>query len=88
MNPTRRRVIRQAAFKLVRRLLTSCPACGSPGWAQTGTEKGLPCGVCGEPTELVRHEIFGCPYCHHCAMQPRSDGRRFANDAQCPSCNP
>ena len=88
MNPTRRRVIRQAAFKLVRRLLTSCPACGAPGWGQTGTEKGLPCCVCGEPTEMVNREILGCASCHHSATQPRSDGRRFASAPQCPSCNP
>lgn len=88
MNPTRQRIIRQAAFKLVRRLCTLCPACGTPGWGQTETEKGLPCRVCGEPTELVRHEIFGCAYCHHLAMQPRSDGQQFADDGQCPFCNP
>lgn len=88
MNPTRRSVIRKAAFKLARRLLGLCPACGAPGWGQTGTEIGLPCAVCGEPTELVRHEIFGCAYCHHCAAQARSDGQLVADEAQCPLCNP
>lgn len=88
MNPTRRKVIRQVAIKLVRRLCKLCPACGAPGWGQTGTEIGLPCGVCGEPTELVNWEIFGCASCHHRATQPRSDGRRLADEAQCPLCNP
>jgi len=88
MNPTRRRVIRQAAIKLVRRLCTGCPACGAPGWGQTGTEIGLPCSTCGEPTEMVNREVFGCASCHHRATQPRSDGQRLADQAQCPQCNP
>lgn len=88
MNPTRRRVIRQVAIKLVRRLCTGCPACGAPGWGQTGTEIGLPCSTCGEPTEIVNQDVFGCASCHHRATQPRSDGQRLADEAQCPLCNP
>jgi hypothetical protein len=88
MNPTRRRVIRQAAIKLVRRLCAPCPACGAPGWGQTGTEIGLPCRTCGEPTELISREIFGCTCCHHRAAHPRSDGQQVADEAQCPLCNP
>jgi len=88
MNPTRRRVIRQVAIKLVRRLCTGCPACGAPGWGQTGTEIGLPCSTCGEPTEMVNRELLGCASCHYSAAQPRSDGQRLADEAQCPLCNP
>ena len=88
MNPTRRRVIRRAAIKLVRRLCAPCPACGAPGWGQTGTEIGLPCRTCGEPTELISREVFGCASCHYSAAQPRSDGQQVADEAQCPLCNP
>ncbi len=88
VNPTRQRAIRRVAFRLARRLASLCPACGTPGWGITGTEKGLPCRGCGTPTEWVKHEIFGCAQCDCTDARPRRDGRREAEEGQCPLCNP
>jgi len=88
VNPTRQKAIRRAAFRLARRLASLCPSCGTPGWGGTGVERGLPCKACGTPTELVRHEIFGCARCDHKAIKPRDDGLHYAEDNFCPSCNP
>ena len=88
VNPTRQRAIRRVAFRLARRLASPCPACGAPGWGITTTEKGLPCRGCGAPTEWVKHEIFGCARCDCTDARPRSDGRREAEEGQCPLCNP
>ena len=88
VNPARRKVIRRAAFRLARRLSTHCPSCGSPGWGRVGSEKGLPCGYCHTPTEMIKHEIFGCPKCDHKEIKPPSDGREYAEQGQCPYCNP
>ena len=48
-NPTRRRAIRQLAFRLVRRVASPCPACRAPGWGPVDTTAGLPCRDCAWP---------------------------------------
>ena len=87
-NPTRMRSIRRLAFKLARRLATPCPSCSAPGWGQTGTVKGLPCALCGAPTEMVRHELFGCAACDHREERSRRDGLQRTPPQNCPLCNP
>jgi len=88
VNPTRQTAIRQVAFRLARRLAALCPSCGTPGWGGTGVERGLPCKACGAPTELVKHEIFGCTRCDHKAVKPRDDALPYAEENFCPCCNP
>ena len=88
LNPTRMAAIRRLGVRLVRRLASRCPACGSPGWGLHSRRSGLPCGCCGCPTELTRLELWGCPSCDHSEERPRSDGRLEADPAHCPRCNP
>ncbi len=88
VNPTRQKAIRRLAFRLARRLAWLCPSCGTPGWGRTGVARGLPCGSCGAPTELIKHEIFGCARCDHQNLKVRADGLHFAEPSQCPCCNP
>lgn len=88
LNPTRMTAIRQLAFRLARRLATPCPACAAPGWGQTGTVKGLPCELCGTPTEMVRLEVFSCVACGHSEEKPRSDLITQTSPQYCPYCNP
>lgn len=87
-NPTPMASIRQLAFRLVRRIATPCPRCGSPGWGRVGSEPGLPCGWCGLPTALTPVERLGCPGCGHQAPQPRRDGLLHADSQHCQHCNP
>lgn len=87
-NPTRMRSIRRLAFKLARRLATQCPSCEAPGWGRTGTVKGLPCELCRTPTDMVRHDVFGCAVCDHIEEKPRRDGLQEAPAQNCPFCNP
>ena len=87
-NPTRMASIRRLAFRLVRRIRTPCPSCGSPGWGLVGREPGLPCGGCGLPTALLRAEIHGCAHCDHRAEVPRRDGLLRADSQHCAPCNP
>lgn len=88
LNPTRMTAIRRLAFKLARRLATPCPACAAPGWGQTGTVKGLPCELCGAPTNMVRLELFSCAACSHSEERPRRDGLTQTSPQYCPECNP
>ncbi len=87
-NPTRMASIRRLAFRLVRRLGSACPRCGSPGWGRIGLVHGLPCGWCGQPTDQVVAEQLGCPACSHQEQRPRSDGRTTADPGYCLVCNP
>ncbi len=87
-NPTRRAAIRALAFRLVRRIARPCPSCGAPGWGRCDGLVGLPCTWCGQPTERLRAEVWGCAACGHRAEKPRPDGRRTADPGDCPHCNP
>lgn len=87
-NPTRMGSIRELAFRLIRRIGQSCPACGTPGWGQIERLPGLPCQDCGQPTPLLRTEVLGCSQCGHQQYRGRPDGRSSADPAHCPSCNP
>ncbi|GCE29835.1 hypothetical protein KDA_53190 [Dictyobacter alpinus] len=88
MNPTRRRVLSQLAEQLAQRLACLCPHCATPGWGVVDHELGLPCGWCGQPTELLRAVIFGCPACSYREHHGRPDGLQHADAGQCPFCNP
>lgn len=88
MNPTRMSTIAELAVKLCRRLLEECPACKAPGWGMVGTEKGLLCGYCSFPTEMISSEIHGCVLCDHSEITSRPDGLTFASPKYCGRCNP
>lgn len=87
-NPTRMAVIQQLAFRLARRLATTCPACATPGWGRTGVVDGLPCELCDEATSMTRCEVFGCVVCAYREDRPRGDRRQTAPPQYCPECNP
>lgn len=88
LNPTRMAAIRHLACRLTRRLATPCPSCAAPGWGRTGALKGLPCELCGRPTEMARCEVFGCIACSHSEERPRADGLIETSAQYCPYCNP
>lgn len=88
MNPTRMASIARLAARLCARIATACPHCAAPGYGQTDIETGLPCAWCGCPSDLVRHEIFGCVACDHREHRPRPDGLEFADPGRCSRCNP
>jgi ribosomal protein L37E len=88
MNPTRMRQLRALATQLAERLSTPCPSCSTPGFGRTHAHFGLPCSECGEPTEMVRAEVWSCAACHFEQEHPRSDGRVEADPGACPHCNP
>ncbi len=88
MNPMRQAVLRDLADRLAQRLAARCPQCGAPGWGVVDVVRGLPCELCGQETEGVREEVYGCPRCELRHSRPRKDGRRQADARDCPFCNP
>lgn len=88
LNPTRMSEIAELARQLAHRLATPCPACRAPGWGLVNSEKGLPCEYCDRPTELIKHEVFGCVLCDHKERRQRPDGLEKAPQMRCGLCNP
>ncbi len=86
-NPMRRETIARAAGDLAQKLMSLCPACGSPGFWSVERIPGLPCEECGAPTNETRAEIQGCRKCPHRVTNVR-EGSRHAPAARCPRCNP
>lgn len=88
LNPTRMTSLAVLAERLAQRLARACPACSAPGFGRVGVQTGLPCEACGEPTEMVAAEVFGCVACDHRDERARSDGMKRAPARSCPECNP
>lgn len=88
VNPLRMASIRKLAIRLARRIATTCPGCGLPGWGRTDVVVGLPCESCGSATENILREVFTCVKCSHKEELPRRDGVGCATVRYCPFCNP
>ena len=86
-NPTRQRVIVQAAHNLVAKLQSHCPRCHLPGFWLSQHTPGLPCRVCFKPTRLPVEEIWQCPACQLQEAR-RLQLKQFADPAHCDACNP
>jgi hypothetical protein len=86
-NPTRMDNIRLAAEDLTKKLLSLCPACGTPGFWVVETIAGLPCSECGAPTRELRAEVCGCVKCSHRLTRERTEPR-YADPGRCDYCNP
>lgn len=88
MNPTRMHFIRELGSRLLVRLKSKCPDCGVPGWGVVLKKAGLPCGICGLPTDMILHEVKICSACNHTEESGRSDNLKFADPTYCANCNP
>ncbi len=86
-NPTRMAAIERAARDLVRRYLSKCPDCASPGFDVTERVSGLPCACCGEPTRVIQTEVLSCTQCAHRLERPATT-ETTADPGRCDGCNP
>lgn len=87
-NPSRMKVIQHCAQKFGHRIASVCSNCAAPGWGIVDVERGLPCSVCCNPSNLVKSEIFGCVRCDFRTHAERSDGITTAEQIYCSYCNP
>lgn len=88
MNPTRMAVIAETAERFARELASTCPACGACWFRVTESMPGLPCELCGWPTESIRAYQRTCMECAHEASSPRPDGKHSEDPLHCGNCNP
>ncbi len=87
-NPTRMKIIEQATRKLVNKVKSLCPHCGTPGYGVVEAVKGLPCEVCGMPTRSTLKHIYRCQKCNF-QMEKEFPLGKMAEDPQyCDFCNP
>lgn len=87
-NPTRMKNIEQAAVDLIKNIKSACPECATPGFAVIDVVRGLPCGGCGQKTDLpltVVRECQKCKFKHH---YPYSESKTYADPGTCGYCNP
>ncbi len=87
MNPTRMATIRRATENLIRRILSECPRCESPGFWAVERIAGLPCRDCKGATFEGQAERWACVRCDHFELRDLNAGL-LADPARCPSCNP
>ncbi|MBD1845520.1 hypothetical protein H6F89_19320 [Cyanobacteria bacterium FACHB-63] len=87
-NPTRMKAIEQATRDLVEKLKQCCPNCLTPGFTVSTVKRGLPCGWCGSPTDLVLAETYQCQKCGFEQDRLYPDEKRTAEPMYCSYCNP
>lgn len=87
-NPTRMDNITSAAEDLVRKLTSLCPACSAPGFELAERIPGLPCELCGTPTNVPVEEINRCQKCGYERARQLDGESAVASAARCPRCNP
>jgi hypothetical protein len=88
MNPTRMNNIASLAEKLVKRIISCCPACHTPGFGKILLSGNLCCEACGTPTELFKRKVLNCLKCDFKSYLAREDGLFRASQQYCPYCNP
>jgi hypothetical protein len=87
-NPSRRKVINEAAQQLLAKLNNHCHACGMPGFGLTQIRPGLPCEECKTPTRLTKSKIESCQICGYQLESLYPNGAMHANPMHCDVCNP
>ncbi|MBV1709256.1 MAG: hypothetical protein CVU94_06725 [Firmicutes bacterium HGW-Firmicutes-19] len=86
-NPTRMKNIELATKDLVKKLNNFCPKCGFYGFVVSDVLKGLPCGLCGLPSDLTKKYIYSCHKCSHKEEEVHPHGE-VASPQYCHNCNP
>ncbi len=87
-NPTRMKMIGATAERFAAELIRTCPRCSHFYFRITSAVPGLPCGLCGSPTESVRSFVRHCRHCDFTTEEPRTDGKQVEGPQFCGHCNP
>ncbi len=87
-NPTRMKVIEKAGKKLVKKLLSKCPDCSTPGYDVIKVNSGLPCGQCGFPTKSTLSHLLGCLKCGYTETKFKPNSKEIEDPMYCDRCNP
>lgn len=86
-NPTRMKIILEAARQLVNNIKSQCPKCKTPGFVVTGHVAGLPCRLCNTPTNSPEVFVYTCSKCAH-TEERRNSIKEYEDPQYCQFCNP
>jgi hypothetical protein len=87
-NPTRMKVIGKAAIKLADKINSLCPECATPGFDVTFAKPGLPCELCGFPTQSTFSFLYTCVKCGYTKEEKYPNGKQTEDPMHCDLCNP
>ncbi|QOY38466.2 DUF6671 family protein [Anaerobacillus isosaccharinicus] len=87
-NPIRMSNIKLATLDLVSKMNSLCPNCQTPGFEVIEVKKGLPCHLCGFPTNMPLLQINECKKCKHQKETKYPNGNKHADPTYCNVCNP
>lgn len=87
-NPSRMEVIKTTAEKLVDKITSLCPECQTPGFGATDVKKGLPCSLCGFPTQSTLSLIYTCNKCNYTSEKLYPNEKETEDPMYCGFCNP
>lgn len=88
MNPTRMKAIGKATEMLVESMKSHCPTCNTPGFVVTDRKSGLPCSLCGSPTQSTLAYIYTCVKCPQTREAQFPHGKQTEEPMYCDFCNP
>jgi hypothetical protein len=87
-NPTRMKVIETATHKLVDKIKSICPQCNTPGFGITDRKEGLPCSLCGFPTQSTLCYLYTCQHCGFLKDEMYPNHKTAEDPGCCALCNP
>jgi hypothetical protein len=87
-NPTRMSNIAKATEDLVRKLQQLCPNCNFVNFDVVERLKGLPCKLCGLPTQVTRAHVYRCDRCQFQQEVLFPNGIQIADPMYRSYCNP
>ncbi len=87
-NPTRMKVIKEAAQDLIKKVKTSCPKCEFPGFSSYKSVAGLPCSCCKLPTKSILYNVLKCSKCNYKEKKYYPRTLEFEDPTFCDYCNP
>ncbi|MFW5758795.1 MAG: DUF6671 family protein [Bacteroidota bacterium] len=88
LNPTRMRIIEKAVYHLIKKMKSRCPECGYPGFEVQEIKRGLPCKVCGTPTNSILSQMLKCKKCEYEKEILFPDKKVTEEPMYCDVCNP
>lgn len=87
-NPTRMKVIEKTTQKLVAKIKSCCPHCARPGFGITAIKEGLPCSLCGNPTQSIKSHLYECEKCSYTDEVLFPNEKETEDPMYCNHCNP
>lgn len=87
-NPTRMKVIKEVALKLLKSIQNECSVCKFPGFSVTKVNRGLPCEWCKRPTQSTLSFTYQCKKCNYEKVVFYPHKKKQEEPMYCDYCNP